>query len=333
MVVTCIGFALFPIIGAILAIRFIQGLAWGLTNTAAATIAADSIPKPRFGEGMGYFSLASSVAMIFTPALSLTVLYAYGGTTSVLICGCFFCLSLVASCFLVYQKLEQKTEGVRKTVERHAAQLDRAAGTTAETTTPVLTRRNSVMAFIKNTLLERSALGVALLMALTSSSYALVQTFLPALLDGDAVGNISLFFVVMAVTAIIARPVFGVWADRRNYFEPALAAFIAMTISLVLIMMNMNLGTLLAGAVFQGVGYSAGFSLFMALATHSVSNPSRRGAAIATVMVGFDIGSGLTAVVFSAFVEIVGFAALFGFGALIALFGMVWVLFHRRALQ
>ena len=46
-------FPIVPIVPAILGLRFIQGLGWGLSSTATSTIAADVIPPRRFAEGLG----------------------------------------------------------------------------------------------------------------------------------------------------------------------------------------------------------------------------------------------------------------------------------------
>ena len=63
----------FPLVGMILLLRFIHGLGWGVATTASSTVAADYIPKARFGEGMGYFSLAASMAMAISPAIALSL--------------------------------------------------------------------------------------------------------------------------------------------------------------------------------------------------------------------------------------------------------------------
>jgi MFS family permease len=306
MVVTAVSFALVPIVGAVLAIRFIQGLAWGLTNTSCSTIAADTIPKPRYAEGIGFFGLASSVAMIITPALSLAVFYAAGGEVSVLICAGFFMLSLLCSCFITYKKIDKP----QKPAERAP--------------------RRSALEFIKHSLLERSALLAGLLMILTASSYGLVQTFVPTMLEGRAFEGIELFFIVMAVAAFVARPVFGRWADNRGYFEPGLLSFICTAASMIALAFGHDFFWLMIAALLQGIGYSTGFSLFMAMATVKAA-PHRRGSAIATVMVGFDIGSGLTAMIFGFVAFAIGYEAIFICGAVIAAVGIIVLLLRRSA--
>lgn len=54
LMVISVSHTCFPIVGAVLALRFVYGLGWGLANTSDNTIASDLIPRKRFGEGMGF---------------------------------------------------------------------------------------------------------------------------------------------------------------------------------------------------------------------------------------------------------------------------------------
>ncbi|MDR0500848.1 MAG: MFS transporter, partial [Coriobacteriales bacterium] len=67
MALCSIAFAIFPIVGAIIAFRLIQGLAWGAANTATSTVAADNIPDARHAEGFGYMGMTNSLALVVAP--------------------------------------------------------------------------------------------------------------------------------------------------------------------------------------------------------------------------------------------------------------------------
>lgn len=45
-------------------LRLFHGAAWGVSTTANSTIVVDLIPKTRLGEGMGYFSISTTVGAI-----------------------------------------------------------------------------------------------------------------------------------------------------------------------------------------------------------------------------------------------------------------------------
>ena len=59
-------------------LRAIHGFSWGFASTGAGTIASDIVPAARRGEGMGYYGLASTLAMAVGPVLSLFILDRYG---------------------------------------------------------------------------------------------------------------------------------------------------------------------------------------------------------------------------------------------------------------
>lgn len=67
-----------PTVLILLLIRFFHGFGWGSSSTASSTIATDIIPKPRLGEGMGYFGLTSTLAMAVSPALGLAIMSRFG---------------------------------------------------------------------------------------------------------------------------------------------------------------------------------------------------------------------------------------------------------------
>ncbi|MDR0945377.1 MAG: MFS transporter, partial [Bifidobacteriaceae bacterium] len=120
LVVGVVGMALsnaalifMPLVGAILAMRFIQGIFWGATNTSTTTIVTDVLPKSRFAEGMGYFGMCSSVGLVIAPALSLWLYYNYGEKFSVGATSLFFVGSFILSFFVVAQRRGARTTGAR----------------------------------------------------------------------------------------------------------------------------------------------------------------------------------------------------------------------------
>ena len=101
----------FQTILAILLLRALHGLAWGVSATGSATAVTDFIPRTRLGEGMGYFSLSCSLAMAIAPALALSLPFEWMfrlGT--IFFAGAFFlCL------FVRYKKIEvDKQENMAK---------------------------------------------------------------------------------------------------------------------------------------------------------------------------------------------------------------------------
>lgn len=56
---------------ALLILRFVQGLGWGITHTTMATVATDIVPSLRLAEGMGTFYVTGSMASALAPLMCL----------------------------------------------------------------------------------------------------------------------------------------------------------------------------------------------------------------------------------------------------------------------
>lgn len=60
-------------LGWLYAIRFVHGLWFGIITTATGAIAANVVPPLRRGEGIGYFAMATNVAVVIGPFVSLVL--------------------------------------------------------------------------------------------------------------------------------------------------------------------------------------------------------------------------------------------------------------------
>lgn len=62
---------------AIIFVRVIQGIGWGLASTGAAAIFSDIIPVEKRGEGMGYYSLSMIISMALSPIFAIIIMNLY----------------------------------------------------------------------------------------------------------------------------------------------------------------------------------------------------------------------------------------------------------------
>lgn len=67
------GYLAVVTISAIILLRFAQGLTWGFSTVSGATIAVDIIPQAKRGEGLGYFSLSTTLGMSVGPVIGLFI--------------------------------------------------------------------------------------------------------------------------------------------------------------------------------------------------------------------------------------------------------------------
>ncbi len=54
-------------------IRFLHGISWGITTTAATTIAIDNIPAKKRGEGIGIYGISMTIAMAIGPMIGIII--------------------------------------------------------------------------------------------------------------------------------------------------------------------------------------------------------------------------------------------------------------------
>lgn len=263
----------FPVVGIIILIRFIHGLGWGVANTASSTIAADTVPKQRFGEGMGYFSLSASLAMAISPAIALSLKPA----PMFIIATVFMAAALVLGLFLRFKPVPTEPDASSKK------------------------RRNPY---------EKAAIMPAAIMFLTCTAYGATVTFMAVYAESRGIDNIGPFFTVFALVMLLTRPTIGKMVDTRGQNSVILPGIVALFAALILLSQATGMLVFLLSAALYGIGQG---SLFTATQTVAVLNSpkDRVGAANATLFTGLDGGIGFGAVLAGFLAKTVGYADMF----------------------
>jgi len=70
-----IGYMFALSIALITVLRFIQGLGWGISTISGSTVAVDIIPSEKRGEGIGYYSLSTTLGMSVGPVIGLFLVH------------------------------------------------------------------------------------------------------------------------------------------------------------------------------------------------------------------------------------------------------------------
>ena len=76
---------------ALILLRFAQGLTWGVTTISGSTIAVDIIPTAQRGEGIGYFSLSTTMGMSVGPIVGAFIIH-HGGYSELFLSALFISL-------------------------------------------------------------------------------------------------------------------------------------------------------------------------------------------------------------------------------------------------
>lgn len=280
-----------PTVLALLLIRFIHGFGWGAANTAGGTIAADIIPKPRLGEGMGYYGLAGTLSMAAAPALGLYIVSAANFASLFFTSASFAAVTMICGAMIRYRKVE-------------------GAGQ-------------------RGALFEKSALRASLVMFLITMTYGSIVTFVVLYAAQQGVGHIGTFFTVYAVVLAATRPAAGILADRKGFDIVVIPGIIMVAAAMLILSRAQFLWVfLIAGAVY-GIGFGSVLPSLQALVVKFVP-PNRRGAVNGTFYSAFDLGIGAGAILWGCVSKAFGYSQMYLIAAVPAAIALpIYILFKN----
>lgn len=270
-------------------VRIVQGVGWGLSNTASGTIASDLVPKDRRGEGLGFFGLSGNLALAIGPALGLFLVDRIAFSTLFIICGSLTLIALVLALNVRYVKPEPLTD----------SEIQEDADT-AE-------RFNFI---------EKRALPASALLFFITFTFGGIATFLPAYTfqQGFQSHYIQIYFVLYALALVTTRFFAGRIYDRRGLPIVFIPGIILIISGLTLLAILNSPVYLFAGAILYGLGFGTVQPALQASAINST--PIRkRGMANATYFSAFDLGVGLGAITFGLVAQYADYSSIYWISA------------------
>lgn len=252
-------------IGILLALRVLHGLTFGVITTVKGTICAEIIPASRRGEGISYFSMAMSLAMVFGPLIGLNLANVEAYTLSFIVCMLISAVNVVLAMFMRVPQTKKE--------EVH---LEKAK-------------------FSFNDIIDKKAAPFGLATFILACGYSGVSAFISLYAkEINLVQAASMFFIVYAVCMLVARPFTGRWADRfgtKVIITPCLIVFI---VGLILLSQaNSTSAMLIAGALI-GLGYGSVTPIFQTQ-TISAVEPHKVGSANSLFFNSMDLGMAIGA--------------------------------------
>lgn len=261
----------------VIIVRFLQGAGWGITSTACSKLIANSLPSERLSEGIGYAGVLSSVATAFAPGIAIAIFEKYGS-------GLMFGTISASSLITVIVFLAIKTRGnekIRDESRLHVTQI-----------------------------VSINAIAPALLMMTITITYAPMVTFITPYAQKLGISGAKIFFLAYAFSTILARPLTGIYVDRKNTKIPTIIALATATMASVSLAHCNSIFTFAISGILAGIGTGAGMN---SLQTDSIKRTiaSMRGAAIATFLFGFDLGMAIGSFTAGMILKSVGFTKMF----------------------
>ncbi|KEK24545.1 MFS transporter [Bacillus gaemokensis] len=249
------------IVWLFLLVRIFHGAAWGVSTTANSTIAVDLIPSKRLGEGMGYFSVSTTVGAIIASSIGIFIYNTFSFEILILSSAT---LSLLATIMLLFV---------------HAP-------------TPVKRDKQPFRFF--EMIFEKEVWFQALLAVITTLGFGAILTFLVLFGKQKGLDHIFLFFLVNAIVSTLLRPFTGKWYDKKGPWSIIIVSAILGFLSFVMLSYATNNLYLIIAAILFGAGYGTVMPCLQTWAVQKVS-AEKSGAANATFFSSFDVGVGISA--------------------------------------
>ncbi len=284
-----------PLIGVLVAIRFIHGLFWGISTTSSTTIASDIINRGRYAEGLAYFTLAQSLTLAISPVIGLLIMKRLGYGTMTYIAAAILALAVIPALLLNYPKENEKAIKQK---------------------------------FIP---LEKKAMRPALVMAFVGTAVGSVFVFIPLYGENQGI-DVTFFFSVFAASMLLTRPFVGRLVDQYGFNIVAFPSMILLAVSMALLSISSNLAMLLLSGFLIGASYA---TIQTTLQTMSVVNTSfhRRGAANATFFIAFDAGMGTGGLLSGSIATRFGYSHMFAFMAVPVIVGCILYFLLARKIE
>jgi MFS family permease len=277
-----VGYALSSNYKLPLALAFAHGLFWSGLLSASAAYMTDTIPESRRAEGIGYWGLATIMAVAIAPNLGLWI-YRHGWV--------WLCVST----------------GVLN--------LGMAVIAATLPDTDVSSRIGG--RFFTRELVEWRVVVLSFSLFLYSFGYGGITSFAALCATSRGIAPRGIYFTTFALVVLVTRPVISRFADRIGYlkiFYPCLG-LIVIGLSL-LAFTTTRVGMVTSAAIF-GVGFGAAYPVYVAHLMKHV-DPARRGSAFGGILAAFDTGIGTGSITTGFMVEHAGYAAAFGLAALLS---------------
>lgn len=293
-------------VGMLLLVRFMHGFMMGMASTVLGTIIAQILPPTRRGEGIGYYSMSSTLGTAIGPFLAIWMMLHIGYNAIFIVSSIIAVSCLVVALLIQVPNLPQQNNPLDLSV-------------------PV-EKPSWISQFI-----EHKALPISLIMLLASVCYSGVLSFINFYAkEIDLVETASFFFLMYAISILISRPFTGPLMDRKGENIIMYPAFIIMAIALVLLSQVQSSFMLLLCAGLLGFGYGNIQSVCQTVAVKSASI-ERMGFATSTFFIFLDAGLGFGPYFIGQALDYINYSQLYFYSAMCVLTCIVvYYLLHGR---
>lgn len=283
----------------LMAVRVVHGFGFALMSGSAAAGAALIIPRDRYGEGIGYFSMMQALATGVGPFVAILITSLLGGYEPMFAAATVIALIALVSVVLVKIPPADATH-----IEAHHLNAKKGIGA----------------------LIQLSVVPLASTLFLVYLGYSGILSFVTSYADYRGLtGAVSLYFVVYAAVILVSRPPVGRRVDRKGENSIIYFCFASLVVGFIVLAFAVNGALLLASAAFVGFGIGATQSIVQAVIARDTP-AEEMGKANSTFFMSMDLGSGVGPVLIGAVIPVAGYSA--SYLLLAALSAIAAVLYH-----
>ncbi|MDR2771222.1 MAG: MFS transporter [Clostridiales Family XIII bacterium] len=313
--IACYNF--FPILPALGAWRFLQGMSFSLISTAAGVAVANTLHPSLLGKGISVFSLAHSCATTIGPYLGLALIFG----------NRFYAVYWTAAAISLVSVILAMNCSFR--VNEQTALLQKAArpAQATEGEAPAPARKAGIRGGL-GAYLERSAVKPALVQLIVCVSVSSIVFFLPLFASDKSYADAGLFFVVASLAMIASRLLVVRIIDSVSIAAILIPCMLGGAVCMLSIAFIANTAVFLAAACLYGCLHGI-CQPTLNTAVMSIAPIHRRGVAMATFFLFVDSGMGAGALLWGRLIDLFGFTVVYCAGAALLLSNVPLLLLLR----
>ncbi|MCX8033311.1 MAG: MFS transporter [Thermoleophilia bacterium] len=267
----------------LLAVRFFHGVANSTTAMAVATMVANVVPRERYGEGIGYFTLGQTLSTAIGPFVGLMLLQHGGFTAIVATCAVIAGIALVLVPFLRVKEPVLTPEQLR---EEKGGKL--------------------------SSFVEPRAVPIGIALMITYLCYSSISSFLALYAERINVTTAAkAFFIVYAAVVFLTRPSAGRRFDTRGENSVMYVSIAVFALGLTVLALANHGAVLLLAAAVLGLGFGTVQSCGRALII-KVTPLHRMGQANSTFYIFGDTGLGVGPLICGLLIPLTGYRGMYG---------------------
>jgi MFS family permease len=284
--------------------RALHGVGMALFTTSLLAIVTSMLPHNRRGLGVGIYQSSNTMSGLYSAAVAIWLIAVFSFELAFLISAAAAGLALLFGAM---------------------------AGDPAGAEARALRAREPERPRPPRQWISRTALLPALVFFSLTTPFGALNAFLPLFADERSLGNVGLFYTVLAAAQLVTRSGSGLLSDRFGRASVLVPALVAGAAGLAVLAVAQAQWALLVAAALYGIGIAATQTNILALIVDR-TDVSALGSAMATYTLAWDVGAVVGSVLLGIVVGATSYGAVFAMCALFPVAGLALFVLRVRQL-